>query len=116
MRTLQRRLALEQQSFSAIVERTRAEMAGDLLEGTDVRVAAESATFGVSEVKWSLYPMGGSAVRLARQIPYARAMEILMTGRDYSAQQALDWGLINYYFSADCCFSIYRIKKLLCVK
>jgi enoyl-CoA hydratase/carnithine racemase len=28
-------------------------------------------------------------------------MEILMTGRDYSAQQALDWGLINYYYAAE---------------
>src|SRR5437660_80100 len=41
----------------------------ELLQGTDIRVAGESAKFGVSAARWSLYPMGGSAVRLARQIP-----------------------------------------------
>lgn len=41
----------------------------EILQGTDIRVAGKSARFGVSEVKWSLYPMGGSAVRLPRQIP-----------------------------------------------
>src|SRR5246127_2955817 len=38
----------------------------EILQGTDIRVAGESAKFGVSEAKWSLYPMGGSAVRLPR--------------------------------------------------
>jgi enoyl-CoA hydratase len=47
----------------------------EILQGTDIRVAGESAKFGVSEVKWSLYPMGGSAVRLPRQIPYTVACE-----------------------------------------
>ncbi|MGO8850236.1 crotonase/enoyl-CoA hydratase family protein, partial [Mycobacterium sp.] len=42
----------------------------EILQGTDIRVAGESAKFGISEAKWSLYPMGGSAVRLVRQIPY----------------------------------------------
>src|SRR3954447_9838966 len=35
----------------------------EILQGTDIRVAGESAKFGVSEVRWSLYPLGGSAVR-----------------------------------------------------
>ena len=43
----------------------------------------------------------GGTSRLARLLGPSRAMEILMTGRDYNAQQALDWGLINYYYSAD---------------
>ena len=34
----------------------------EILQGTDIRVAGESAKFGVSEARWSLYPMGGSAV------------------------------------------------------
>ena len=42
----------------------------EILQGTDIRVAGESARFGVSEARWSLYPMAGSAVRLRRQIPY----------------------------------------------
>ena len=56
----------------------------------------ESAKFGVSEAKWSLYPMGGSAVRLVRQIPYTLACDILLTGRHLTAKEALDMGLIGY--------------------
>jgi enoyl-CoA hydratase len=36
----------------------------EILQGTDIRIAGESARFGVSEVRWSLYPLGGSVVRL----------------------------------------------------
>jgi enoyl-CoA hydratase len=68
----------------------------EILQGTDIRVAGESARFGVSEAKWSLYPMGGSAVRLRRQIPYAIAAEILLTGRHLQAAEAKDIGLINH--------------------
>ena len=46
----------------------------EILQGTDIRIAGESAKFGISEAKWSLYPMGGSAVRLVRQIPYTRGV------------------------------------------
>ncbi|MDZ4233784.1 MAG: enoyl-CoA hydratase-related protein, partial [Dietzia sp.] len=52
----------------------------EILQGTDIRVAGRSARFGVSEARWGLYPLGGSAVRLVRQIPYTVAMEVLMTG------------------------------------
>ena len=52
----------------------------EILQGTDIRVAGESAKFGISEAKWSLYPMGGSAVRLVRQIPYTIACDLLLTG------------------------------------
>lgn len=67
----------------------------EILQGTDVRVAAESAKFGVSEVKWSLYPMGGSAVRLARQIGYAEAADILLTGKHITAAEAKSMGLVS---------------------
>lgn len=67
----------------------------ELLQGTDIRVAGESARFGVSEVRWSLYPMAGSAVRLRRQIPYTVAAEILLTGKHINAAEALQWGLIG---------------------
>ena len=67
----------------------------ELLQGTDIRVAAESARFGVSEVRWSLYPMAGSAVRLRRQIPYTVAAEILLTGKHITAAEALHYGLIG---------------------
>ncbi|HEU0191039.1 MAG TPA: crotonase/enoyl-CoA hydratase family protein [Mycobacterium sp.] len=68
----------------------------EILQGTDIRVAAESAKFGISEARWSLYPMGGSAVRLPRQIPYTLAAELLLTGRHISAVEALDIGLIGH--------------------
>jgi enoyl-CoA hydratase len=68
----------------------------EILQATDIRIAGESAKFGISEAKWSLYPMGGSAVRLARQIPYTVACDLLLTGRHIKAAEAKDIGLIGY--------------------
>ncbi len=68
----------------------------ELLQAMEIRVAGESARFGVSEARWSLYPMGGSAVRLPRQIPYTQAAEILLTGKHLSAREALEIGLIGH--------------------
>jgi len=68
----------------------------ELLQAMESRVAGESARFGVSEARWSLYPMGGSAVRLPRQIPYTHAAEILLTGKHLSAQEAQQVGLIGH--------------------
>jgi enoyl-CoA hydratase len=68
----------------------------EILQGTDVRVAGEHATFGVSEARWSLYPMGGSAVRLRRQIPYTVAADILLTGKHITAAEAKEIGLIGH--------------------
>lgn len=67
----------------------------EILQGTDIRVAADDATFGVTEVARGLYPMAGSTIRLRRQIPYCLAAEILLTGRHVTAAEALDWGLVN---------------------
>jgi enoyl-CoA hydratase len=68
----------------------------EILQGTDIRVAGESARFGVSEARWSLYPSGGSAVRLARQIPYTEAADILLTGKHVLAPEAKQLGLIGH--------------------
>jgi enoyl-CoA hydratase len=68
----------------------------EILQATDIRVAGESARFGVSEVKWGLYPLGGSAVRLVRQIPYTIAADILLTGRHVTAAEAKEIGLIGH--------------------
>ncbi len=67
----------------------------EVLQATDIRVAAADATFGISEVRWGLFPMGGSTVRLRRQIPYTMAMELLLTGDHFSAADALRMGLIG---------------------
>jgi enoyl-CoA hydratase len=68
----------------------------ELLQAMEIRVAGESARFGVSEARWSLYPMGGSAVRLPRQIPYTQAAEILLTAKHLTAAEALQIGLIGH--------------------
>jgi len=67
----------------------------EILQGTDIRVAAEDAIFGVTEAKRGLFPLGGSSVRLRRQIPYTLAAEILLTARHITAQEALDFGLVG---------------------
>jgi enoyl-CoA hydratase/carnithine racemase len=68
----------------------------EILQGTDIRVAGESAMFGVTEVQRGLFPMAGSAVRLRRQIPYAIAAEMLLAGEDLPAQRAYQLGLVNH--------------------
>jgi enoyl-CoA hydratase/carnithine racemase len=67
----------------------------EMLQGTDIRIAAETAIFGVWEARRGLFPLGGSAVRLPRQIPYARAMDILLSARPVTAHEALEIGLIS---------------------
>lgn len=68
----------------------------EMLQGTDIRVAGESATFGLYEVRRGLFPIGGSTVRLARQIPRTHALEMLLTGRPYTAAEAERIGLIGH--------------------
>ncbi len=68
----------------------------EILQATDIRVAGESARFGVSEARWGLFPLGGSAVRLVRQVPYTVAADILLTGRHLTAAEAWRIGLIGH--------------------
>lgn len=68
----------------------------EILQGTDIRVAGESAMFGVTEVQRGLFPMAGSAVRLRRQIGYAIAAEMLLVGEDLPARRAYELGLVNH--------------------
>lgn len=73
----------------------------EFLQGTDLRIAAEHATFGLGEVRWGIVPTGGSHVRLPRQIPWAVAMELLLTGESIDARRAREIGLINEVVPAD---------------
>ncbi len=68
----------------------------ELIQATDLRVASENASFGLQEVKWAIIPAAGSLARLQRQIPYCKAMEILLTGNRIDAQEAWRLGLVNY--------------------
>src|SRR5581483_732559 len=68
----------------------------EILQATDIRVAGESARFGVSEPRWGRFPLGVSAVRLVRQIPYTIAADLLLTGRHIRAAEAQSIGLIGH--------------------
>lgn len=68
----------------------------EILQPTDIRVAGESAQFGIAEARRGLFPLGGSTVRLRRQIPYTLAAEMLLTGRTITAEEALRFGLIGH--------------------
>lgn len=73
----------------------------ELLQATDIRIASSNASFGLSEAQRGLVPGGGSMVRLPRQVPWAKAMEILMTGDPVSAEDALAMGFVNEVVEPD---------------
>lgn len=66
-----------------------------LLLATDIRIASDSATFGLSEVKRGIIAGNGGTQRILSQLPYPIAMEMLLTGEPISAQAAAQWGLVN---------------------
>ncbi|MFW6094387.1 MAG: enoyl-CoA hydratase-related protein [Pseudomonadota bacterium] len=68
----------------------------ELVQGTDIRIAAPGVKLGVQEVKWAIFPAGGSTVRLPVQMPYAKAMELLLTGDLILSEEALELGFLNY--------------------
>lgn len=63
---------------------------------SDIRIAAEHAQFGIQEVRWGLIPLAGGCINFPRQMPYCKAMEALLVGGRMTAQEALQWGLVNY--------------------
>jgi enoyl-CoA hydratase len=86
----------------------------EILQATDIRIAADDAQFGLAEVKWSLFPMGGSTVRLARQIPFSHAMYILLTGERISAAEAFRIGLVTKLVSASQVMAeVHRIAGII---
>jgi len=66
-----------------------------LLLATDIRVAAEHATFGLSEVKRGIIPANGGTQRVIEQLPRTIGMEMLLTGESINATKAERWGLVN---------------------
>ncbi|HEY1507709.1 MAG TPA: enoyl-CoA hydratase-related protein [Solirubrobacteraceae bacterium] len=67
----------------------------EILLGTDLRVASETASFGLAEVRWGLVPGAGAHVRLPAQVPWPIAMQLLLTGETIDAQRAYEVGLVN---------------------
>ena len=66
-----------------------------MLFATDIRLAVPNAVFSLAEVKRGLVPGNGATQRVLSQLPYAIAMEMVLTGDSIDAQQAARWGLIN---------------------
>jgi enoyl-CoA hydratase len=67
----------------------------ELVGATDIRIAGESARFALPEVRHGVIASGGSLARLARQIPYGPAMQILLTGTEVSAARMAELGFVN---------------------
>ncbi len=61
----------------------------------DMRVASETAKFGVFCRRWGVPLIDGGTVRLPRLIGHSRALDMIMTGREVGAREAHDWGLAN---------------------
>ena len=66
-----------------------------LLLGTDLRVAADHASFGLSEVKRGILPGNGGTQRTIQQLPYPVAMWLLLSGERMNAKEAAMYGLVN---------------------
>lgn len=67
----------------------------EMVLACDLRIAADHVQLGLTEAKWALLPGGGGTQRLARDIPRAIALEMLMTGAPISAARAYELGLVN---------------------
>jgi enoyl-CoA hydratase len=72
----------------------------EMMLGTDIRVAAEHAVFGLPEVRRGVLPFAGSMVRLPRQIGWSAAMELLLVGETIDAAEARRIGLVNHVLPA----------------
>jgi len=66
-----------------------------LLLATDLRVAADHARFGLSEVKRGILPGNGGTQRTIQQLPYPIAMWLLLSGEWLTAQEAHQYGMVN---------------------
>ncbi|MCV2448145.1 enoyl-CoA hydratase-related protein [Paracoccus sp. DMF] len=73
----------------------------ELALACDLLVAARGSRFADTHSRVGLLPGWGGSVRLARRIGPARAMEMALTARFLSDQEALDWGLVNHLVPAD---------------
>ncbi len=61
----------------------------------DIRIASDTATFGLTEVKRGIIPGAGGTQRLPRLIPLGKSLEMILTGESIDAQEAYRIGLVN---------------------
>lgn len=67
----------------------------ELVGATDIRIAGASASFALPEVRHGFIASGGSVARLPRQIGYAAAMQMLLTGARFGAERMREWGFVS---------------------
>jgi len=67
----------------------------ELLLNTDIRIATADTRFAQLEVQRGIYPCGGGTIRLPEEIGWANAQRYLLTGDEFNAEQALNWGLVQ---------------------
>jgi E-phenylitaconyl-CoA hydratase len=72
-----------------------------LLMATDIRISAPHATYSLAEVKRGVIAGNGGTQRILSQLPYAIAMEMLLTGETIDAETAARWGLVNRVVPAE---------------
>ncbi len=73
----------------------------ELVLAADLAVAADTASFGLPEVRRGLIAAAGGLVRLPEQLPRKVAMQMILTGQPIDATTALRWGLVNEVVAAD---------------
>jgi enoyl-CoA hydratase len=86
----------------------------ELMLSCDIRFASPNARFGLPEVKWSIYPFGGSTTKLVAQIGYVHAAEMLLGAQLISAGQAVEIDLVNRVVpQADLMSETLRMAELI---
>ncbi|MCW8060516.1 enoyl-CoA hydratase-related protein [Agrobacterium tumefaciens] len=73
----------------------------EMVLGCDIVIAAEAAKFGLPEARVGRMPLDGGMVLLQRKIPFNRAMAVLMTGRQFTAGEMFDFGIVNEIVPAE---------------
>jgi enoyl-CoA hydratase/dehydration protein DpgD len=73
----------------------------EIMLATDIRIAADTAVFALPEASLGFTPAGGTLVRLVRQVPYAFAMELMLTAERFPASRLAEMGLLNRVVPAD---------------
>lgn len=73
----------------------------ELLLNTDIRIATPDTRFAQLEVQRGIYPCGGGTVRLASEIGWSNAQRYILTGDEFTAEQALAWGMVQELVELD---------------
>jgi len=67
----------------------------EILLNCEIRVAARDTQFQMLEVQRGIYPCGGATIRLPREVGWANAQRVLLTGDRWDAETALRWGMVQ---------------------